>query len=349
MKYTWDKKLMWNLWKNPNIRREMASFYSAYINPFNFINEVHLSKKDTLENDTVFLLENPFLEKILYNFAYKSNLKDIPEGVIKEKLTKEDLLDLTNCFYSSIDKDIYSYFEPIFKERFSHFWFNPSFLSKMFDGFTYHSEIANDTFISVNNFGNVVTLFAIIHEYAHALWWNGRNSDCLDFEDSVFDETEAIFMELIAADFFTKKCPNLSNDIQIANFDSYNTSLTDMDIIMYKNDFKNKIVDLDISLRDLNAHSLMKIFKKEMGLTKGDIHKIFAMPAHVLCPYPIGTLTAIELYLIYEKDPEKGLDLYKKIMNLKAQDNQDYYEQIKKMGISPSENIDIYERKLMKS
>ena len=56
----------------------------------------------------------------------------------------------------------------------------------------------------------------------------------------------------------------------------------------------------------------------------------------------VGYMFAIELYSLYQIDPEKALYLLKKIILLREENDYDYYQAIINMGIIPNENINKY-------
>ncbi len=348
MKYTWDKKLLWKLWQNPQTRQELELLYKSYFGLLMFDQDLHMSTKGTIADDTFFFLENNFLETLLMDFAYKSNVKNLPDNGFSEKIkSKDEIMQLTNDFYRSLEDDtIRSIFAKLYEQRFTHLRFTSVLNSMSFAGYTFYSSNANETFISVDFTKTLANVFSLVHEYGHAIWDNARQEEYCDISDNMFCEIESIFMELLAFDYIEKNYPKYAEDAKTARFNCYDNALCDMDILLYKNDFSKDIIHLEKDFGDLSNTQLIHFLKNKWQLTTKDMIKIFRIPAYAICPYPIGTLIAIELYYIYQKDPQEALKIYKELMLYKFKSNYEFFTELKKMGITPSEHIDAYERTL---
>ena len=76
--------------------------------------------------------------------------------------------------------------------------------------------------------------------------------------------------------------------------------------------------------------------------------KLINIPVHLIAPYPIGGLIAIELYEKYRNDPKTAFELYRQIISIDYKTNKEFYEKLQAMGIIPNANIETFEKRLIK-
>ena len=58
--------------------------------------------------------------------------------------------------------------------------------------------------------------------------------------------------------------------------------------------------------------------------------------------YVISYLTAIELYLIYQYNPDKALNDLFSIINIKKDNNKEYLDYVISLGLEPGRNFEVY-------
>ena len=347
MRYTWDKKSLLKTLFNKQAREELSGLYLTYVG-LRSLQETHYAARETMAYDSECFITNPFIEDILTNFAHKSHVGELPATKYKEKFTKEQIMGLTASFYGSLDKSFLDIFKQLFAERNTHFRFTCASLFHYFSGHTFHSKAVDETFISADfnqTFDNVLT---VIHEYAHAIWYKKHDKLPKEYNGNLFCEVESLFMELIAMDYFEKHYPSLKDDVESARYDFYDCIVKDITVMLNKIAVYAEAKDLNIDFATVNILGLLKHLIRKLELSIFEIRKVLEMPADTLCIYPIGGLIAIELYLIYREDPERAFSLYNQILSIQCKDNNELYEEIKKMGIIPSANIEQYERLLLK-
>ena len=349
MKCTWDKKLIYKLYKNPTSKEELSGLLLTYFEFLDTLVNTRFPIKKMLDLDCSFINNNSFLESINDEFVTKSHLCQNPEADFMHYFSKEDILDLTASFYNSLEPDFQKAFAKLYAKRYGHLRFINPINSRFFVGSTFHSPSEDETFIAARYNKNLSSLITLIHEYAHAIAFQINKSKSIEVENQVFCEIESIFMELVALEFFEKNFPELQNDIDASRIESYNTAVEDATIMHYKIDFKHLIKEFNIDINDKNTLQLLKFLKDETILPLSHILYIFQISADMVCKYPIGTLIAIELYNIYLQDPQEAFALYRQIICFKDLPNDQIYEEIKKMGITPSANIESFERKLRKN
>ena len=349
MRYTWDKKLILRLYKDKAVREELTGLLQTYLGLFDYLNNSHFPVKKTIQMDRDFVSTYTFVEDIMNEFLYKCKTPTITDEGFLHKFTKEDALNLTASFYNSLDEDIKKYFDRLFKERFNHLRFTCSINSILFSGGTFHSNIADETFIVSQynkTFANILTL---IHEYAHAISFQLNRNKMTEVQNDLFCEIEAVFMELVAMDYFEKNFPEYKSDIYESRLDCYISTISDAISVCDKFEFDNIFKDFSIDPNKKSFLEMIMLLKRETNLNYSQLLCIFNLPAIVISKYPLGTLVAIELYKVYEENPNEAFNLYRRIIQLNGLPSKQMYEELKKMGLNPSTNIDILERKLTKN
>ena len=58
--------------------------------------------------------------------------------------------------------------------------------------------------------------------------------------------------------------------------------------------------------------------------------------------YIVSYLTAVELYLIYQDNPDYALSLLFKIINIKQDSSKEYLDYIRTLGLEPGKHFDNY-------
>ena len=64
--------------------------------------------------------------------------------------------------------------------------------------------------------------------------------------------------------------------------------------------------------------------------------------------YLASYMIAIELYMLYKEDKDRALDVLKRIILLDDMSEEEYYSNIKKLGIIPNFSLRSFERDLQK-
>ena len=348
MKCTWDKKLIFKIYGNKDIRNELSGLLLSYIEFLDILVNYKSPVKDSLKSDYDFIKANFFIEDVISDFLTNySIIGDDDEDYIL-RFTKEDILFLTSDFYNSLDEEFRDIFIKLFNKRFNHLRFTNPINSKFFSGCTFHSILADETFIASQYNKTLPNILSLIHEYAHAISFQINNSKSVDDEDNIFGEIESIFIELVALDFLEHNYPNLIDDITANRINLYNSTIEDATIINTTIDFKYIFEENLLDITQKSAIALIKLLKKETGLSVRDILYVLEFPTRTICKYTIGTLIAFELYSIYQENPKEAFKIYRRIICLSRFTNAEIFEEVKKMGINPSSHIEQFTRKLIK-
>ena len=303
----------------------------------------HISTlKEIQEEDYLFLKLFGSYCPIFRNF--NNELEIIPEYDNKLSeivLTKKQVLKLVLEFYHSLDNELATILDKIYKGN-TYIKFNKDSYSiysnnKML-GFTYLITNTDIVFMNIGKENNLSFLVTAIHEFAHAIAFFINCNHSTDFNKDTFSEVEGLFMEMVSYDFINSVF-NKSNDTLKMSIDEYNNLLTYNRIICGKLDIYSQLNN-----KDLKSKKIIKNYIINHGdhLLKEDVDKICYETIDTNTSYVISYLTAVELFMIYQRDRKIAVDILKDIIKLKNMSIQEYLKTIINMGITPSQNIHNY-------
>jgi hypothetical protein len=231
-------------------------------------------------------------------------------------ITEDDILALTDEFYSKLDKKWYQLFQKIFKERKINVKFSES------DSSCLHIPYLDYFYLNFRKSDTVEGVIDPTHEYAHAIsTLINPNNERLYYK-SILAEVPSIFAELIAC----TKYKGFSNnpyeyDIYQKNlFDTISAYCEDIDIDYHN--FKGE------DSACLGKDQRMVVFDKENISLRDKI------------TYGISYLIAIELLHIYNEDPKEALIILNKIIEMDDADHLS--EKLAGLGINPGYSIERY-------
>lgn len=270
--------------------------------------------------------------KRFYNSGLYFN--DAPKPKYKEiNLCDEDTVRLTREFFSKQgDFFIKNYDEFLNDDSQEHIdFFEPSPYSA---GETVYLHTTGDAFIFAANDKNIVKLTSFVHESEHVI-------DCMAnenyFENTTIREINAMFMELIACDYFNQVFSldkqNLLRQFEILGI----VKMDSRDVIvrnrMLKLFNKSRMYDEELIYRRLKR----KYNEKYMEcMTDYTIYQLYN--------YQIPYLTAIELYSLYQVDRDKAINTVIDII-LNGNPNN-IFTLLSKHGISLNKHTTEYEDNL---
>lgn len=332
MSYTWNtnktKKQMEYLM---SIHESISNFEEQKVREAISILKVILEKEKKKEKE----VNDSFLTRMeLYD-----NFGDIIEQIIEATKTfvsynpkdlslkpivvsEDEILSLTEEFYSKLDEKWYQLFQRIFKERKINVRFSESDSSCM------HVPYLDYFYLNFKKTDTIESVIDPTHEYAHAIsTLINPNNERLYYK-SILAEVPSIFAELIAC----TKYKGFSNNPH--EYDIYQKNLFDT-ISAY-------CEDIDIDYHSFNGEDSsclgkeqrMVVFDKENISLKDKI------------TYGISYLIAIELLHIYNEDPKEALIILNKIIEMDDADHLS--EKLAGLGIHPSDSIKRYSYSLHK-
>ena len=238
--------------------------------------------------------------------------KAIRESKVKEDITYEEMMELTNEYYNSLpDKEIRNSFNHIYKEKDKNINFNDeysySLLLPSIDYCLISLDISNEYYKEM--------IYDLIHEYGHCIQTDLNKK--IDFygEDYKPIELMPIFFNMLSTFYF--------DDTKTNN--TYEKNIILMQTNMFINQIKYTEEIMQIGLEE---------FKKKYNDTSINIYFEYNMLQ--VYSYLIPMLTSFELLTKYKENPEKAFYLLKQL--IKAEDDSNYLEELKKNEINLGEN-----------
>ena len=346
MTYNWDRKLLRQLYKDPKVREELSQLYFSLWDIFRTAERAHKSKITTTVGAYSYFKEYGFIEKYFDMMAQVDNIGDAiytPENYISQDYNFE----LVHDFYKQTNPIYFEAFQKFFNERFTHFKFTKPGPGHFYSGGTYVSHTANELFIAVNDTKDLDIVDLTAHEYGHAINYYLHPQNSFIRAKSHYEEITSIFMELLCFDFLDTK-PELINDVNYQRKKLFITLLNDIEKMDFHLTLANNfgyVIEHD-DAEDMSFNKLYKKTMNELSLTKKEFNILLQNAAYYISPYVIGTLIAIELYHIYQNDPEKAFYLLEQIHQIEAETPEEVDRKINELGICPTQSIDTYTRKL---
>ena len=231
------------------------------------------------------------------------------------KLPLEDICDLVYDYYKSMPKSMSNRFEKIQKDNRTFITLEPTIESH--EGITYHIPILDKRYVSIGSKGDSRELLnSLTHEFGHIITCNINGNRYIS--DDFFTEIESIFFELLGLDYYYNKTGDKFY-LKRMNYKIDYFYEQAMEMIKYENVY-NKVFN---GMTDgESAQSICDETLKKEGFRP----KRLNIETDEIMLYLFGYICAIELFETYKEDPEKGLDLYRKI--IKKKKNQTEYDSI---------------------
>lgn len=273
--------------------------------------------------------------KFFSNTGIKSDLLQ-KEGKLSTIIIPDvDVMEHADSFFREQGDFFYSAFLDFKDDAKDHLKFIKP--NKMSDGETLMLKSTGEAFVFSPNYSNITKFTILIHELEHVIdFFN--NPDF--FDNFVIRETAAVFMELIACDYISKKY-NLENDNYTRRMWIHHTLKFQAELLNDKMKMLNTIysssksIDTDI-FKFLDDHDFEKSYVEY--LLESTISEDFS--------YQLPYLIAVELYFIYKNDKKVALNiLIDIIMNA---NNENIVYILNKYNIKPNLNINRYEKLLLK-
>lgn len=346
MAYTWDKKLLKDLSKIPEARKDLHALFAANWDIFRISQSEKLSKSQTVIEDY------EYLSNYRYAQDYLVKMLNFPDIILSDykyqnKLTADDAMALVHDFYAQTPPEIHRIFQCFYDQRHTHFRFNKSLLAGFYSGKTYASPSTGDFFFEVRQVGTIQDAIITTHEYGHGIDY--FMSPLKDKPECywAYDEVTSIFLELIAMDFwdtYSEFKEDIENERKRYYADLVRDSRTLFDkvLITYEvEDLLQQSEEYDPSFTQFFAS-----VRENLNMSRSQLNSVLKNPASVILPYTLSTLVALELYHIYQTDRDFAFHLYRRFMHLKAESAQELDEKINAIGLHPTENIATFTRKL---
>lgn len=258
-----------------------------------------------------------------HGYVYSTDI-----GYMRKNITNQEAMDAAEDFFKQQGWFYFEAFLEFKEEAPTHLKFiKPNALT---EGEATYFASTEEAFVLVPNRNDITKQVILIHELEHVIeTYNNENF----FNNKVIRECGALFMEMVASDYFADKYKlkddnigrrfNLHNRIKIISADLLNRFM-----ILYNIKESNKLFDI------------FEIFQYDY------LEEIARTSLEYDFSYPISYLIAIELYTIYQDDKEKALYFLQTIITWGNDEN--IMMVLKELGIDLNRNALSYEKKLYK-
>ena len=234
--------------------------------------------------------------KKFYNSGLYFN--DVPKpNYRKIDLSEDDTIALTREFFSKQGEFfIKAYDEFLSEDAEDHIdFFKPN---KYSAGETLYLHTTGDAFIFAADNRDITKITSFVHESEHVI-------DCIAneefFENNVIREINAMFMELIACDYFNDVF-GLDKQNLLRQFEILGTVKMDTrDVVV-----RNRMLKILNKSRTHDDKFIYRRLKRKFNERYMDCMTDYTI--YQLYNYQIPILTAIELYQIYQVDRDKALN-----------------------------------------
>lgn len=276
----------------------------------------------------------PFIEKFL-NIGIDPCEFDTDITYKTIKLSDQQIVSDTQTFFATQGESIYKNYCDFMEEASDHL----SFISphNNTDGETISLKSIGESYVFSPNYSDITKFTILVHEIQHVIDFY-INPDFSDYY--IIRESIAIFRELVACDFIANKY-NLKDE----NYKRQYVIHATIKCQAYNLRYKTEILNIINGNRSLNSTELLKSLE-EKGFDKEDVEFYFEEDISTNYVYQIAYLIALELYDLYKVDKEKCFIVVDDIIENGNPIN--ILSLLSEYGITLNNNVDNYERKLIK-
>lgn len=254
------------------------------------------------------------------------------------KLSRSDLFDLTHDFFQKVlDKDLYKIFRAVFKRR-DRGLFMDHLREDGEIADTMYLPIYDRSYIRLRRKDAIYDITGLAHEYGHAIEMQSGYHPNLFREHVFFSEVASIFFELLCFDYlkmfkeFQKRALNEEKAM-------LNSRINGCSIYILENTLYSICAHLSLeSKRDIRTFKYW--FNSIVGGSEYEgmtLEEMFDELAPLDLPYYFSHIIAIEIFMVYLRDKDKGLYLMKRFISIDHSVTLDeYYSKIEKLGIEPN-------------
>lgn len=337
-----------NPFKRKNIKETITSL-EGIIEYFEDENDYSLpSFKEVMVTDKHFIKHyhklNPYVLDFCDRFSEES-LDFITSLNRNKNITPTRIMTVTKEFYDGIkDRRFTDLFDDMYEKHRFYVNFRPATKQNTRNNTAITFNIFNspEVFLLVNYSKNINDYLAMIHEYAHAISCRIYKYNSVDFGKYPFNETDAIFFEMVANEKLSKNSEH-EIDALVVDIDRFFDYALNAVIIQAKLELYSL---LEHNPR-MKRSDIIKFLKEELRLEQDTINDVLHQEMYKMFSYSMSYLVAIELFLLYRVDEQKALDALYDLICLSGKSSIDHLNLLKnKYGIVPGANTHIYYQEL---
>lgn len=252
-------------------------------------------------------------------------------------ISDEGTINFACDFYNSLDSESFNLFAEVFDKRKNHIKFMDE--SRLHTSFMVPIVNRNEAYICCVNKPTIEKLISFIHESQHAIAFKMNNDHIKNGNKALIREADALFKQLLACYFISKYNPQFSDDCN----NSKNILHENIKEELYALYIKNQLIYLSNKKTFNNDKELLDYL---VSHSRADINLVDYLCEESLFQmyyYPLAYMIAVELYEMYQVDPEKALYVCNEFIKM---NNVDYYGELAKLDINIKKNILVYEKRL---
>lgn len=247
------------------------------------------------------------------------------------------IVSLSNGFYSQFKVIFYDTYKEMAKSFKDTIHMRRITGSTITAGQTYSVYKTGISFFELGYNKTLQDYVSAIHEFGHGISSKLNPNAMWDFGKYCFIEVDSLFFEMLGTDYIGEKLGRTKDafdiNMHVLKDYIYSAMLISTKLDMYS----------EFDRADLNNRRFVKQFlSKEVGLNKLGVNDVMKTYIRDYMHYIVSYLTAIELYLIYQDNPELALDLLFKIITCTKDNNKEYLDYIKSLGLEPGRNLEKY-------
>lgn len=267
------------------------------------------------------------------------------------KLTNEDVLELTYDFFKECtDREIFKLFRSMFKKR-KNLVHMERLGVQYIEPYSIFLPFYKKVHIFLKRTKGIDDLTDLSHEYGHGIQYLVNYHSNYYGENNIFSEIVSMFFELLDVDYLSKigEFKECAQNYQKEFFNSMRSNsqitLLDEKILARWRFFINTGVKK--STKETEKELIKAL--KDTDFELYSLRLFLSLDITEQIPYSISYLIALEIFMVYKKDRDKGMYLIKRIMAIDLRlDKEDYYQEILRLGIIPNENLENFKNHIMK-
>ena len=308
------------------------------------IDKIKIIERETVEEDILYAYYNLKDYRFLWSFCENlaeyitDDMPKLPETTLK--ISDKEAMDLTHDFFKKCTPpDIYELFMHLFRQK-KHFYFinesEPTFYAD-----SLFLKFDKSFYAQMNRKYEFDDITTIAHEYGHGIQFLLNYHSSLFNQLAPFSEIISTFFELICTEYYTQDS-SLGKIAISANYLLWD-------------------INCESALAITQLLQILKAIDIEKYETKQDLYENIALfieanqsealeelletsPSNDFA-YVLAYIIAIELFLIYQKDPEYAFYLIKRLIAIDLNLSPEHYlDEIVNLGILPGNGFDAFEK-----
>lgn len=265
-------------------------------------------------NDTSIL--NLILQSYLpFKKYYKTN--NFPQD-IKISVTDDEVVSVAKDFLNQyVPASSRKKIDPIFDKTAKLLQMSYSTSTATASGLTMIDTYFQEKYIYIARQNKLLDLATLPHEAFHYLITDFNIDKMENYNTYYLQEVEGNFADILFADYFYQNAFEFKNYFNQFRLQIYSTEISDLVI-------NNVFIDAltrKSRFRINKFNKALEVYDMIPFQDKEEIINYMTMPMDINMKYALGYLVAIDLFYIYQKDPEFSFYLLKNIPYMKEENN----------------------------